>query len=141
MLHLKGIVCESFHCTEGYEKPADVEHDLTKCNVLPRYSSEQFIFVLFPNIVTVLTKYPPMLEISRRYRWVIVCQFDSSILIKPWWTYLPVAIDPHFGSVIASTSPLSWSSAMYIMVSLGYSNVMVEPSYPPSPPSQPLLQV
>lgn len=33
---------------------------------------------------------------------------------------LPEAIDPNFGTVIASTSPLTWSSAMYIQVALGY---------------------
>ena len=33
---------------------------------------------------------------------------------------LPEAIDPNFGTIIASTSPLTWSSAMYVIVSLGY---------------------
>lgn len=44
---------------------------------------------------------------------------------------LPEAIDPNFGTVIASTSPLTWSSAMYIMVSLGYSNINFHRPAPP----------
>ncbi len=58
------------------------------------------------------------------------------------WSYrhsqsglLPEAIDPNFGSVIASTSPLTWSSAMYIIVSLNYRSVPVPPApLPPGPP-------
>lgn len=54
---------------------------------------------------------------------------------------LPEAVDPNFGSVIASTSPLTWSSAMYVMVSLGYSSIKVEQPPPPIPPSPPPLLV
>ncbi len=32
---------------------------------------------------------------------------------------LPEAIDPNFGTIIASTSPLTWSSAMFVITSLG----------------------
>ena len=51
---------------------------------------------------------------------------------------LPEAIDPNFGTIIASTSPLTWSSAMYVMVSLGYSGIGIEPPHPPLPPSPPI---
>ncbi|SMD30748.1 glycoside hydrolase family 15 protein [Picrophilus oshimae] len=56
------------------------------------------------------------------------------------WSYshsqswlLPEAVDPNFGSVIASTSPLTWSSAMYIIVSLNY-RAMPPAPLPPGPP-------
>lgn len=54
---------------------------------------------------------------------------------------LPEAIDPNFGSVIASTSPLTWSSAMYVILSLGYSNLGIQQPYTPPQhlPSQVLL--
>ena len=54
---------------------------------------------------------------------------------------LPEAIDPNFGTIIASTSPLTWSSAMYVMVSLGYSGIGIEPPHPPLPPSPPPMLI
>ncbi len=50
---------------------------------------------------------------------------------------LPEAIDPNFGTIIASTSPLTWSSAMFIIVSLGYSNISPKMPSPPAPPEPP----
>ncbi len=53
------------------------------------------------------------------------------------WSYnhtqsglLPEAIDPNFGTVIASTSPLTWSSAMYIIVALNYRSHSMPPGTP-----------
>ena len=42
---------------------------------------------------------------------------------------LPEAIDPNFGTIIASTSPLTWSSAMYVIVSLGYEHQRTQWSF------------
>jgi len=50
---------------------------------------------------------------------------------------LPEAVDPNFGTIIASTSPLTWSSAMYVMVSLGYSSINLKRPLPPGPPTPP----
>ena len=50
---------------------------------------------------------------------------------------LPEAVDPNFGTIIASTSPLTWSSAMYVMVSLGYSSINLKRPLPQGPPTAP----
>ena len=33
---------------------------------------------------------------------------------------LPEAIDPNYGNPLPTTSPLTWSAAMYVIASLGY---------------------
>ena len=40
---------------------------------------------------------------------------------------LPEAIDPNYGTPLPTTSPLTWSSAMFILVSLNYNT-----THPPS---------
>lgn len=120
-----------------------------KVGGLPRYYSDLYHYTEYGGYLQSSGPSPPWIITS-----LFLGEYDEEIgnmsgalSILSWAAnhtqsgLLPEAIDPNFGSVIASTSPLTWSSAMYIMDSLGYNNVMVEPPRPPSPPSPPLLLV
>ncbi|MCY0860671.1 MAG: glycoside hydrolase [Sulfolobaceae archaeon] len=53
-------------------------------------------------------------------------QYPQALNIMEWayehsqHGLLPEAIDPHYGNPLPTTSPLTWSSAMYVIVALNY---------------------
>jgi GH15 family glucan-1,4-alpha-glucosidase len=116
-----------------------------KVGGLPRYYNDLYHYTAYGGYLQSSGPSPP---------WIITTLFlgdydesagnmSGALSILSWATnhtqsgLLPEAVDPNFGTVIASTSPLTWSSAMYVMVSLGYSNINILPPHPPSPPSPP----
>lgn len=116
-----------------------------KVGGLPRYYNDLYHYTAYGGYLQSSGPSPP---------WIITTLFlgdydesvgnmSGALGILSWATnhtqsgLLPEAVDPNFGTVIASTSPLTWSSAMYVMVSLGYSNINILPPHPPSPPSPP----
>ena len=113
-----------------------------KVGGLPRYYNDLYHYTAYGGYLQSSGPSPP---------WIITTLFlgdydesvgnmSGALSILSWATnhtqsgLLPEAVDPNFGTVIASTSPLTWSSAMYVMVSLGYSNINILPPHPPSPP-------
>lgn len=107
------------------------EMNLTVCGGLARYYGDTYHYQGYPSDSS--GPMPP---------WVITTMFEAyydeavgnntgALGLLSWAVnhtqsgILPEAIDPKFGTPLPTTSPLTWSSAMYILVSLNYNKTQL----------------
>ena len=115
----------------------NIVKNLTKEGGLARFYADTYHYSGFPSDSS--GPMPP---------WIITTMFEAyydeivgdnavALSLLNWATnhtqagLLPEALDPENGTPLPTTSPLTWSSAMFILIALNYNKVHVKPSTPP----------